>query len=37
LLYEYTDNLLAPMLTHSLFNAANYFWLLWETGLRGPG
>jgi membrane protease YdiL (CAAX protease family) len=27
-LYETTDNLLAPILTHSLFNAANFFWLL---------
>lgn len=28
LLYETTDNLLAPILTHSLFNAVNFFWLL---------
>jgi membrane protease YdiL (CAAX protease family) len=27
-LYETTDNLAAPMLTHSLFNAANYFLML---------
>ena len=27
-LYERTDNLLAPILTHSLFNAANYYWLV---------
>lgn len=27
LLYEATDNLLAPILTHSLFNAVNFFWL----------
>jgi membrane protease YdiL (CAAX protease family) len=27
-LYETTDNLLAPIVTHSLFNATNYFWLL---------
>jgi hypothetical protein len=28
LLYETTDNLLAPILAHSLFNAANFFWIL---------
>jgi membrane protease YdiL (CAAX protease family) len=28
LLYEATDNLLAPIVSHSLFNAANYFWLI---------
>ncbi len=28
LLYETTNNLLAPLATHSLFNAANFFWLL---------
>lgn len=28
LLYETTDNLVAPILTHSLFNATNFFWLL---------
>jgi membrane protease YdiL (CAAX protease family) len=27
-LYETTDNLLAPMLTHSLFNAANFILLV---------
>jgi membrane protease YdiL (CAAX protease family) len=27
-LYETTDNLLAPILTHSLFNTANFFWLI---------
>ena len=27
-LYEQTDNLLAPILTHSLFNAFNFFWLI---------
>jgi membrane protease YdiL (CAAX protease family) len=27
-LYEKTDNLLAPILTHSLFNTANFFWLI---------
>ena len=30
LLYEATDTLLAPIVTHSLFNAANYYWLLWQ-------
>jgi membrane protease YdiL (CAAX protease family) len=28
LLYETTDNLLAPILTHSLFNFANFFWVV---------
>ncbi|MEK7685010.1 MAG: CPBP family intramembrane glutamic endopeptidase [Verrucomicrobiota bacterium] len=28
LLYETTDNILAPVLAHSLFNAANFFWLV---------
>ena len=28
LLYEATDNLLAPILTHSLFNAANFVFLV---------
>lgn len=28
LLYERTDNLLAPMVTHSLFNAGNFIWVL---------
>lgn len=28
LLYETTNNLLAPILTHSLFNLANFFWLI---------
>ena len=27
-LYEKTDNLLAPILTHALFNATNFYWLL---------
>lgn len=27
-LYETTDNLLAPILTHSLFNTTNFFWLI---------
>lgn len=30
LLYEYTGNLLAPILTHSLFNAMNFVWLVFE-------
>jgi len=29
-LYETTDNLLAPIIAHSLFNAANFIWLLHE-------
>jgi len=28
LLYEYTDNLMAPMLSHSLFNSANFLWVM---------
>src|SRR4029079_1566506 len=28
LLYEETNTLLMPILTHSLFNAANYYWLV---------
>jgi len=31
LLYETTNNLLAPMLTHSLFNFANYAFLIWQS------
>ena len=30
LLYETTNNLLAPIATHSFFNAANFFWLLYQ-------
>lgn len=33
LLYEETSTLLTPILTHSLFNAANYYWLLKQQGL----
>lgn len=33
-LYERTGNLLAPILTHSLFNAANYFALLYQGELK---
>ena len=29
-LYERTDNLLAPITAHALFNAANYMVLLWQ-------
>ena len=29
-LYETTDNLLAPIITHSLFNATNYIWLVYQ-------
>jgi membrane protease YdiL (CAAX protease family) len=34
LLYETTDNLLAPILTHSLFNLANFFWLVFQPAGR---
>jgi membrane protease YdiL (CAAX protease family) len=30
LLYETTNNLLAPILTHSLFNMANYAFVLYQ-------
>jgi membrane protease YdiL (CAAX protease family) len=33
-LYETTDNLLAPILTHSLFNTANFFWLIVDRPMR---
>jgi membrane protease YdiL (CAAX protease family) len=29
-LYEHTDNLLAPITVHALFNAANFVLLLWQ-------
>ena len=35
-LYERTGNLAAPILTHSLFNAANLFWLLQAQGAAAP-
>ncbi len=31
-LYEHTDNLMAPIAAHSLFNAANFAWLLSSKG-----
>ncbi|MBM3840092.1 MAG: CPBP family intramembrane metalloprotease [Verrucomicrobia bacterium] len=34
LLYETTNNLLAPIVTHSLFNLANYFWLIIQPTAR---
>lgn len=34
LLYEHTGNLLAPIVTHSLFNAANFAWVLLEPQTR---
>lgn len=34
LLYETTNNLLAPIVTHSLFNLANFFWLIFQPGHR---
>jgi membrane protease YdiL (CAAX protease family) len=36
LLYETTDNLLAPIVAHSLFNAANFLWLLHEMPATSP-
>lgn len=33
-LYERTGNLLVPILTHSLFNAANYFALVFQSELK---
>ena len=35
-LYETTNTLLAPILTHSLFNAVNFWWLLHEQALIFP-
>ena len=35
-LYETTNNLLAPILTHSFFNAVNYFYLIWAQGQPAP-
>lgn len=35
-LYETTNNLLAPILTHSFFNAVNYFILISQQGPPGP-
>jgi membrane protease YdiL (CAAX protease family) len=34
LLYETTNNLLAPIVTHSLFNLANFFWLIYSPSSR---
>jgi membrane protease YdiL (CAAX protease family) len=34
LLYETTNNLLAPIVTHSLFNFANFFWLVTQPASR---
>ncbi len=34
LLYEHTGNLLAPIVTHSLFNATNFAWVLIEPQTR---
>jgi membrane protease YdiL (CAAX protease family) len=31
LLYEFTGNLLAPITTHSLFNAVNFYLVLRQT------
>jgi len=35
-LYEQTDNLLAPILAHSLFNAVNFFFLVAGQSLPAP-
>jgi membrane protease YdiL (CAAX protease family) len=35
LLYETTNNLIAPIVTHSLFNAANYAYLLFQKYQQG--
>lgn len=37
LLYEATNDLLAPIVTHSLFNAANFFWLLTQAAALPGG
>jgi membrane protease YdiL (CAAX protease family) len=34
-LYETTRNLLAPILTHSLFNAVNFSFLVWQRHQQG--
>jgi membrane protease YdiL (CAAX protease family) len=34
-LYERTDDLLAPMLTHGLFNLANFAYVVWEGAVGG--
>jgi membrane protease YdiL (CAAX protease family) len=33
LLYETTNNLMAPILTHSFFNAVNFAYILWGRGM----
>jgi membrane protease YdiL (CAAX protease family) len=35
-LYETTNNLLSPIITHSLFNALNYAVLIWQR-IHHPG
>jgi membrane protease YdiL (CAAX protease family) len=37
LLYETTNNLLAPILTHSLFNLVNFFWVVTQPLAFGTG
>ena len=34
-LYETTNNLLSPIITHTLFNGLNYAYLVWQ--MRHPG
>ena len=36
LLYEATDNLLGPIVAHSLFNFVNFFWVVTQPVLSGP-
>jgi membrane protease YdiL (CAAX protease family) len=33
-LYEETNNLLAPIACHSLFNAVNFFWVLHDKSIE---
>lgn len=33
-LYDKTDNLMAPIIAHSLFNAANFFYFIYQTSAR---
>jgi membrane protease YdiL (CAAX protease family) len=35
-LYEETNTLVAPVIAHSFFNAANFYWLLWQQAVA-PG
>lgn len=35
LLYETTDNLLGPMIAHSIFNSVNFFWVITQPNMAG--